>query len=328
VQSITLTMDNIKKYEDKNASMLNLAMLLEVKTGKNDTNQLDYLKQIAKKFNNLLASKANVTNNGTTMTGERMFSSIIHSTNDTLTREQSINNNFAYFNLTKCKAALVRFYNLTDTMDIMFITNNFNETLNQQGVNSYTISAYNAVTKEKLNIDLCQNITETIEIPISNITGLNITKYNILKQSGVDIFNPNDPIYNDRCLSFVDNSTSKSDTTVNWRKANLLSKQIPQCVGINCEYHGITADNNLNCTCGIKTDIEILNTSVNIVLDYFSKLNIEIIMCPNAIFVYIFIILAVYRFQSCYLPQYNMLCSSWHRNLSIYHQQNKKFRYL
>jgi hypothetical protein len=280
VQSISLTANNTQQFDDKSLDMLNLAMLLQVNL-KNNTVKINNLKQLALKLSNLQIKLANLTNNYTLMSGERMFSSLMYSPdNDTLVREDSINNNFAYFNLTNCKEALKDYYNLSNS-DIIFITNNFNGSLNEQQVNSYMVSAYNANTKEKLDIDICENITETIEIPLTNLTDFNLTFYKDMKQQGIDILNPDDPYYNDRCMSIVDNDT-QADTTINWRRDKYMNRTLPQCVGINCKYHGITDDNYINCTCGIKTDIEMINNSVNFIVSYLTQFNFAIVTCPEA----------------------------------------------
>jgi hypothetical protein len=259
--------------------MMNLAMLIEA--NKKNTNDLNMLKELVKKLNTLQVLKANLDQNATMITGDRMYSTLLYSSNnDTLIKETAKLNNFAYFNLTNCKLALINYYNLTNST-IIFTTNNFNATLNAKKVNSYMVSAYNSLTKDKLNLDICANITESIEIPLSNLTNLNLTLYKNMKAEGIDILNPKDSIYHDRCISVIDNDT-QSDTTINWRRDNYLNNTILQCIGINCEYNGITEDNYINCTCGIMTDSEVLNTSVNVFLSTISQINFEIIACPMA----------------------------------------------
>jgi hypothetical protein len=267
--------------------MINLALLIQVNM-KNYSNEIAKLKLLAQELNTLQVKSANLKSNTTLVSGERMFSSHLYNTNnETLVRENSVINDFAYFNLTNCRNALINFYNLTDDSDIIFQMNNFNASLSERQVNTYTMSAFNSHTIEKLDIDICANITESIQMPLSNLTNFNLTQYKELKKQGVDMLNPNDDYYNDRCKIY--DSELGSDTTLGYRRTNYLGNQIPQCFGFNCEYNGITRDAYINCTCGIKTDSEMFNEAVNIAVDSIAKINLAIAICPNAIIVIVYL---------------------------------------
>jgi hypothetical protein len=98
---------------------------------------------------------------------------------------------------------------------------------------SFKFSAYDKTSGKKLDLDLCNNITYSVQIPFTNKPDLNLTLYKELKDQGIDIFNPSDNAFNDRCLTHINNQTG-TDTTLNWRKQNYLQKTIPMCVGFNC----------------------------------------------------------------------------------------------
>jgi hypothetical protein len=263
--------------------MLNLAMLIQSK--KNNTKEFNNLKDLAIKLNDLQIKHLNLTSNGALFTGDSMFSSHIYSSNnETVIRNNSLSNGFAYFNSTNCRKVLMNFYSLSEDTEIIFVTNNFNGTLNLNQTDSYMISAYNLITKEKLNIDICKNTTGVIQMPI-NLPNFNQTFYTEMKQEGIDILDPKDPIFNDRCMSYVDKPTN-ADTTINWRRGAYLGGIMPLCRGVNCKYNGVTDDGYVNCTCGIGTDTEIQSISISVALDSINNINFEIITCPNVWVIY------------------------------------------
>jgi hypothetical protein len=240
------------------------------------------LKLKSQELRNKLVLYTNITTTSSVISGGPIFSShIYYSGNEDVSRNLAIENKLPIFNMTNCEPILKQYYNMSEDSSIIYMADNFNSTLNVDKVNSYKLSAFDSTTRRKLDLDICQNTTQQILMPLSNITDFNITLYKEMKAQGIDILNPDDPYFNDRCQSFADNQTG-ADTTINYRRANYLQKRVPKCYGLNCTYQGVTNENYIRCNCtGIQTDIEILNKSFNYVITFISQFNIDIIKCYN-----------------------------------------------
>jgi hypothetical protein len=271
-----------KPFSKKDLILLNLEILLAKIC--NYSNELKKLKLKISDFNNKIILYSNLTLTDTLISGDSMYSSQIYSSMDT---DIAIKNNFPIFNMTECELILKKYYKLPDNSKFIFVTSNINSTLTDNNVNAYQISIYDSVSKNKLDTNICKNTTQMISMPLSNIANYNISSFKYMKQQGVDIFNPDDPYYNDRCRSYANNTTGL-DTTVNWRRQN-TARKIPQCFGLNCTYEGVDDNNYVQCLCsGADTGSEIINKSVNFFLDSLSQFNIEIFTCFYVINVNIF----------------------------------------
>jgi hypothetical protein len=272
-----------KRFNTNSIDMLNLAMLIWSKYIKLKE-EYDKLKNLAGKINNLEVLYSNITNN-TLIKGDSMFSTRMYlSGNNTQLEEEAVRNNFPIFNLSDCEPALKVHYNLTDSEKIIYLTNNMNSlsASNNNTITEYTISAYNPITKEKLSLDICKDLRQTIQLPISNSTNFNMTLYKELKTQGIDIFDRNNTYFNDRCASYIDPSLKK-DTTINWRREKLLQSTLPQCEGFDCTYIGINDNGYVECSCGIKDGIEFINKQINYAIDVLTRFNVGIFICVNSI---------------------------------------------
>jgi hypothetical protein len=110
-----------------------------------------------------------------------------------------------------------------------------------------------------------------------------LTLYRDLKKEGIDIFNPADPAFTDRCYTHINNETG-ADTTISWRQQNYIQKISPMCIGINCTYQGISEFDYVQCNCtGLQSDNNIVNELVNFVMTSVSSLNIGVIFCYKVI---------------------------------------------
>jgi hypothetical protein len=254
--------------------LLNLLMALE--KGSNSTD----IKQKTEAIVDKVVSFTKVPQNSTVIFGDSMFSGQMYTsnTNSTTTRESAVKNNLPIYDTSACERVLKEHYNITGD-EILYVTGGFDSSLDGNG-SSYKLTAYNSQSKQKLDIDLCQNVSQTVEIPMT-ATNLNLTQYNTLKEAGIDIFNQNDPVFTDRCTAF--NNTGK-DTSLTWRRNNLYQKKQPLCIGVSCTFEGISAYNYVQCNCtGLKTESEMVNKLVDTLISSVSKLNVGIIFCYAAV---------------------------------------------
>jgi hypothetical protein len=272
-------MNGLKPIDEDTLNELNLNMLLQNLSQGNDSEK-ELLKQKAIILNDKLVQYALTGNSTNLISGNSIFSTFI-SQNDELSKENAIKFNHPIFNSTDCEDFLVREYNLSSRYDLILVTNKINASLNNNDKESYKFSAYNGKTGKKLDIDICNNIKYSVQLPITNTTIFNLTAYKVLKTEGIDIFNPSDPAFTDRCYTHIDNQTG-ADTTVNWRKQNYLQQNIPMCVGINCTYQGVS--DYIQCTCtGMQTDNVLVNEVIDYLFTAISKFNIAVIFCYREI---------------------------------------------
>jgi hypothetical protein len=221
---------------------------------------------------------SNLLNSSMVIGGEAVKAHIFSDSSDD-TIQDAIKNNFMIYNMTECNSILKSFYNLTD--DPVYLNSYYGGQLNSDGSDSYRLTAFTADSKMKLNLDLCQNLGMDIQMPINKKLFINLALFNELKDQGVDIFNKTDPAFTDRCFNLKFNG---SDTTLSWRRQNLLQSSIPLCIGINCTYQGVNSHDYVECHCsGLDSDSEILNSVVDYVVDSVSQLNLGIIFCASLI---------------------------------------------
>ena len=124
---------------------------------------------------------------------------------------------------------------------------------------------YHPVTKQKLNLSICeeQNENVTIYIPIE-IEEKTLELYKDLQKSGYDLFNIDDPFYNDICCPFK--SEDGTDVLLSDRKNDYYNNTYSTCQS-NCQYSSFDSKYKfLKCECkAIVDDIDIKN------FDKFSK---------------------------------------------------------
>jgi hypothetical protein len=220
--------------------------------------------------------------------GDKMYSGQIYTSDDlSLSRDMAIMNNLPLYNVTECEAILREVYGLTANDTIIYVTGAIDGLYNDKNSTSYKISAYDGKSKKKLDLDNCENAQNSVEIPLSDTSGINMTLYNEMKEQGIDIFNPNDNFYNDRCVSYAANDT---DITIKNRRNILSAQKVPECVGLNCTYQGIGEYNYLKCQCaGLGSSSTIVNQITDMLFDSLSQINVGIVTCYKQILTVYFI---------------------------------------
>ena len=147
---------------------------------------------------------------------------------------------------------------------------------------------YHPITKEKLNLALCDSDIIDLYIPVELDEKL-IELYEDLQNSGYDLFNIEDPFYNDICSPYK--SENGTDVLLSDRKNDYYNNNYTTCQS-NCEYSSFNSEYKfLKCECKvIVDDIDINN------FDKFSKViyknfydslnnsNIKTLKCHNLVF--------------------------------------------
>ena len=195
--------------------------------------------------------------------------------------ESSVRNGISYINTTDCKNTLMKEHGLKSN-EILFVKYDINRTLM---VNQVHYNVYNAITKEILDISICGE--EQILYPFdSNSQSAKIAKY-YKDLIGIDVFDINDPFFNDICFQFYD--IYKNDVILAHRRY-FIFQNISLCEK-GCNYKGFDINNYMiNCVCPnqLPSLSEVTKlTETQGAEDWKRRLkegNIECIKCYNLVF--------------------------------------------
>ena len=194
-------------------------------------------------------------------------------------------NNISSIDLNECEEILKDYYHIKDSLILMKIDIKRNDTPSTQV--EYQI--LNPENGQVLDLAKCDIVKVNIYVPVT----FDNNTFNLLKQSieqGYDIFNPNDPFYNDICTPY--NSLNNTDMIIKDRKIDIYDPNLTLCEEI-CEYKSFDINTlKVNCECQTKTDVNnnITETkfSPNILLDNFFSFdkytNYKVLKCFNLAF--------------------------------------------
>jgi hypothetical protein len=257
-------------------------MLLETKTD-NDPIKKNKLNLYSDQIMDKIIANTDIPSNSTVMFGDSMYSGQIYTSNDIIvSREHAVHNGLPIFETAECEKILREVYNIPVDQEIIYVTSNTDGSMNDKDTTSYKLAAYNSITKERLELNHCSDISNTVSIPLRLNNGLNLTLYNEMKELGIDILNPNDPAFNDKCVSYSD--INGEDMSLSWRRENLYQQKMPICLGTDCTYTGINEFNYVTCNCtGLQSDSEFINDVTQIILGSLSDINIGIVTCTHVI---------------------------------------------
>jgi hypothetical protein len=257
-------------------------MMVETKSS-NDPLQKQKLQLYSTEIMDKIVYNIDLTSNSTKLFGDSVFAGQIYKSSDfEQSLDMAIQNNLPIFNMTECEVQLKQKYNLNKDSEIIYVTSMTDRLMNIQNKTSYNILAYENKTKQKLDLTYC-NKTSTVEMPLTNTSMINLTLYKVMKEQGIDIFNPDDPIFNDICVSYNDNN-NLMDTTLNWRRQNLYQQKRPMCIGFNCTYKSINEFNYIKCSCSeLDSQSSIINTLSDVLMSTLSEINISIVTCYKQI---------------------------------------------
>ena len=185
-------------------------------------------------------------------------------------RLYSISNNISYIDLSNCEKALKEQGIIAQSEYINYIKTDANNS-------TFTKFDYFAPNGTAIDKKYCNNVSTIVSFPIPEIPGLNLTKYDEFFDKGVNIFEPNDPYFNDRCIPIRRNSTS---TTILSRRNDFMKISLicsPGCklIGIN------TTTGYMDCDCKLLDEAPIFSAIGNKVLSIISSLNLEIVNCNH-----------------------------------------------
>jgi hypothetical protein len=293
---------NNKGGSDLNASNLaktnldTIALLTnQNKTTSDDENYdiRDQLKELKDKSSRVMQTSTLSQNITDGIIGNDMFSTQLSKLDqDSLekAKQDALNNNLSIVDLTNCINSIKTYYNITnDSSIIVSKTDSQSDISPSKQVN---IQILEADTGEKLDMSLCKSDKVNIQIPI-DISDDQLSQYREFKNQSIDIFDPNDPLFNSRCLSYQLNGY---DTTLNYRRQNIYSNNTITC-NSGCLYTGLSDKSYASCDCtGVTDNTDLASSITSLPMGVLSSFNIGIIKCSDQAFnVYNLITLEIRR---------------------------------
>jgi hypothetical protein len=281
-------------------NIANLAMMLEISSFQNMNNSLaltnkaniqneiNTLKNQTSQLFDKAVKQLNISDNSSILLGNSLYSAQLSSThNESLADSMiiALENKLSLIDAGSCYITLKQHYNISNLLVLKTDANSYLQLDNLEKPlvsNSAQIKLFNPITREELNMSLCNNDQLNIKTPIKSANLLNLTMYSDLNSSGIDGFNPNDTSYNNICSTHID-ETSSYDTTLNFRRSKYFQNKTAQCSGTNCTYQSIDANNYVSCNCYLQPAEPINNEFVNFVLTPLSTWNFDVILCYNLI---------------------------------------------
>lgn len=217
-----------------------------------------------------------------------------------LTGEALLNarlNNISIVNFTNCEI-LLRKNDLIGKNDRIIINQVefYNQLSNKTNETIFGTSLHykflNSRTNEPMNTTICENSTMTVLIPMDlDLLGLNLTEIIELQENGMyNVFDKHDQLFNNICLSYIQNSTD-SDTTVDYRRKHFFQNYSIECKpknvsggsiidsSVNCTFEGVDEYGFIRCDCEFAGDLHVETEFKETILEDFIKWNVEIVGC-------------------------------------------------
>ena len=147
---------------------------------------------------------------------------------------------------------------------------------------------YHPITKKKLNLSVCEEDTVDLYIPVQ-IDEKTLELYEDLQNSGYDLFNIEDPFYNDLCSPYK--SENGTDVLLSDRKNDYYNNNYTTCQA-NCQYSSFNSEYQfLKCECKVIVDDININDfnkfSKKITKNFYDILknsNYKTLKCYNLVF--------------------------------------------
>ena len=187
--------------------------------------------------------------------------------------------------LGDCENTLRKQYQINNSLGLIIKKS---EELTSTSDRNLKYEIYHPITKEKLNLSYCEDITIDVYIPI-NITNDILELHEEYISLGYDIFDINDKFYNDICTPFQ--NKNGTDVLLSDRINDYYNEDNTGCQS-GCEYSSYDKNNQfLKCECKVvNEDIDIKNANkfskgiLKAFYDILKNSNYKVLKCYNFVF--------------------------------------------
>ena len=197
--------------------------------------------------------------------------------------------NLSMIDLNECED-LLKTKNHLDK-DIKLIILKFEKLINDSSKKNVQYEVYEPINKTKLDLSICQNTRIDIYIPIDLDDKIE-SLYNDLRQYGYDLFDINDPFYQDICTPYK--SKNNTDVLLADRKNDYYNNYSETTCQANCSYSAYLSETKLlKCECNvhIEEQLELVRmekfngeTIYKSFYDILKYSNYEVLKCYKLVF--------------------------------------------
>ena len=170
-------------------------------------------------------------------------------------------NKLSIIDLGECETKLKDEYHINETDSLILIK--IEKVSNKASEKNISFEVYEPYTKTKMNLSFCDDTLINVYIPIE-LSGYVKQLFEKVEKSGYDMFNINDPFYQDICTPF--DSLDETDILLTDRINYIYNNDDTQCQS-NCRFSYYSIESQyLNCSCSTNKDIKY----DNLIKDKFS----------------------------------------------------------
>ena len=157
--------------------------------------------------------------------------------------------NLSMIDLCECETLLKGQNTIDDDTPLIFLK--FEKLTNSVSEKNVQYEIYHPISKQILNLSICQNTTIDLYIPVT-LSEKTKDLYNDLQESGYDLFNINDSFYTDICTPYK--SENGTDVLLSDRKNDYYNANETTCQD-KCQYSSYSLDTEyLKCECNIEEE--------------------------------------------------------------------------
>ena len=172
----------------------------------------------------------------------------------TVNEQSNINNqNISNIDLGQCEVELKNKNNISESQSLIIFKIDIKSIDKKKTYVQYEV--YHPTTYAQLNMSVCQDLTIDIYSPLS-LSQLDSVTFHSLNVSGYNLYNPNDPFYNEICTPYT--TINGTDILLSDRKVDIFSKSGNEALcqtGCELLYYDETYK-KAKCNCKIKTKEE------------------------------------------------------------------------
>ena len=202
-----------------------------------------------------------------------------------LTNSSMNNYNLSILDISNCEAILKEKYNLNENVSLIILKKE--KKSNKASEREIQLEIYEPYNKTKLNLSFCQDTSINIYVK-AELSDETKYSYEKLKSLGYDIFNLNDPFYQDICIDYT--SYGNTDMSLSDRINYIYNNDDTRCQP-NCKATKFSPESEyLNCSCNINEEVNNMKQKFKpkkIYESFYDVLkysNYKILKCYNLVF--------------------------------------------
>ena len=163
-------------------------------------------------------------------------------------------NNMSIIDLGECETLLKSHYHINENDSLIFIKNEYKT--NKASEKKVNFDVYEPYNKTKLNLSICDETPIDLYLPMELSFGNKIV-YQQMKEAGYDMFDINDPFYQDICTPF--DSSHGTDILLSDRFDYIYNNDDTKCQS-NCQFSKYSIESKyMICSCSVFQDINYNN---------------------------------------------------------------------